>query len=127
MRTVIMCIAIMLSVFGLYGVVTYGLSQRTREIGIRMALGATPGAIVRLVMTQSGRLVFVGAGFGLVVSFSALAVLNAMVPLENVSLLDTGSFAAGVAIIALAAAFATFLPSQRATRVDPSQALRAEG
>ena len=120
-------IALMLSISGLYGVVTYGLSQRTKEIGIRMAVGATSGAIVRLVMAQSGRLVAVGAGLGLIVSFSALAVLNAIVPLENVSVLDARAFAAGVAIIALAAAFATFFPSRRATRLDPSHALRADG
>ena len=79
-------IALALSVSGLYGVVTYGLSQRTKEIGIRMALGATPSGIVRLVMSQSGRLVAIGAAFGLLVSFSVLGVLAAVVPLENVSI-----------------------------------------
>jgi predicted permease len=120
-------IALVLSVSGLYGVVSYGLSQRTKEIGIRMALGATSTAIVRLVMTQSGRLVAFGAACGLIVSFSALAVLNAVIPLQHVSALDGGAFGAGVAIIALAAALATFFPSRRATRVDPSNALRAQG
>src|SRR6185503_20145758 len=68
-------IALALSVSGLYGVVTYGLSQRVKEIGIRMALGATPAGIVRLVMSQSGRLVAIGATLGLVASFSVLGVL----------------------------------------------------
>ena len=119
-------IALALSVSGLYGVVTYGLSQRVKEIGIRMALGATPAGIVRLIMSQSGRLVAIGAAVGLIVSFSVLGVLAAIVPLENVSILDARPFAAGTAILALAAALASFFPSRRATRIDPSQALRAE-
>jgi predicted permease len=119
-------VALALSVAGLYGVVTHGLSRRTREIGIRVALGATPARIMRLVMGQSGRLVAIGAALGLLVSFSALAVLAAIVPLENVSVLDVRAFAAGTAIIALAAALASFFPSRRATRIDPSRALRAD-
>jgi len=119
-------IALALSVSGLYGVMTYGLSQRTKEIGIRIALGATPLRIVRLVMAESGRLVAIGAGFGLVLSFSVLGVLAAIVPLENVSILDAPAFAAGTAIIALAAALASFFPSRRATQIDPSEALRTE-
>jgi predicted permease len=119
-------IALALSVSGLYGVVTYGLSQRTKEIGIRIALGATPSRIIRLVMGQSGRLVAIGAGFGLIVSFSVLAVLAAIVPLQNVSILDMRAFATGTAVIALAAALAAFFPSRRATRIDPSHALRAD-
>jgi hypothetical protein len=119
-------IALALSVSGLYGVVTYGLSQRVKEIAIRIALGATPSGIVRLVMRQSGRLVAIGATLGLILSFSVLGVLAAIVPLENVSILDPASFAAGTAIIALAAAVASFFPSRRATRIDPSHALRSE-
>ena len=119
-------IALALSVSGLYGVMTYGLSQRTKEIGIRIALGATPLRIVRLVMAESGRLVAIGAGFGLVLSFSVLGVLAAIVPLENVSILDAPAFAAGTAIITLAAALASFFPSRRATQIDPSDALRTE-
>jgi len=119
-------IALALSVSGLYGVVTYGLSQRTKELGTRMALGATPAGIVRLVMSQSGRLVAIGATLGLVASFSVLGVLEAVVRLENVTILDAAAFIAATAIIALAAAVASFFPSRRATRIDPSHALRAE-
>ena len=114
----------MLSVSGLYGVVTYGLSQRQKEIGIRMALGATSPAIVRLVLSQSARLVVIGAGIGLTLSFSALAALRAMIDLKNVSLLDPVAFAAGVLVIGAAAGAAAYVPSRRATRVDPSEALR---
>jgi predicted permease len=120
-------LALLLSVSGLYGVVSYRLTQRMREIGIRMALGATPGAIVRLVMTQSGRLVATGALLGFGASFSALAVLNAIVPLDNVVFLDAGSFSIGLIVVGIATAAATFIPSRRATQVDPSQVLRAEG
>jgi macrolide transport system ATP-binding/permease protein len=119
--------ALLLSVSGLYGVVKYGLSQRTKEIGIRMALGASAAAIVRLIMAQSGRLVAIGAAFGLFVSFSALGVLSAIIPLENVSVLDAGAFGAGIVIVGLAAGLAAYFPSRKATQVDPSHALRADG
>ena len=91
-----------------------------------MALGATPSGIVRLVMRQSGRLVAIGATFGLVLSFSVLGVLAAVVPLDSVAMLDPASFAAATAILAFAAALAAFFPSRRATRIDPSHALRTE-
>jgi putative ABC transport system permease protein len=103
------------------------LSQRTKEIGIRMALGASAAAIVRLIMAQSGRLVAIGAAFGLFVSFSALGVLSAIIPLENVSVLDAGAFGAGIVIVGLAAGLAAYFPSRKATQVDPSHALRADG
>jgi ABC-type antimicrobial peptide transport system permease subunit len=77
-------------------------------------------------MAQSGRLVVIGAGTGLFVSFSVLGALNAIIPLENISILDAGAFAAGAAILAVAAAGATYYPARRATRIDPSDALRAD-
>ena len=119
-------IALVMSVSGLYGVVTHSLSQRIKEIGIRMALGASSAAIVTLVMRQSGRLVAIGAGTGLVVSASVLGVLNAIVPLENVALLDFGAFTVAAAILAAATAAASYYPARRATRIDPSDALRAD-
>src|SRR4051812_5708924 len=119
-------IALALSVSGLYGVVTYGVSQRVKEIGIRVALGATPSAVARLIMMQAGRLVFIGSGLGLLVSFSALGVLAAIVPLQNVSILNPGAFLAGTAVVGLAAAFAAMFPARAATRIDPSHSLRAD-
>ena len=119
-------IALALSVSGLYGVVTYGLSQRVKEIGIRIALGATPAAIIRLIMMQAGRLVAIGSGVGLVVSFSALGILAAIVPLQNVSILNFGAFAAGTAVIAVASALAALFPSRAATRIDPAHSLRSD-
>jgi putative ABC transport system permease protein len=119
-------IALALSVSGLYGVVSYGLSQRTREIGIRMALGATATAVVRLVMIQSARMVAAGAGMGLVISLAVLATLRAVVRLDNVSLVDAGAFAAGITIVAAATAVASYLPARRAAQIEPAQTLRAD-
>ena len=119
-------IALAVSVSGLYGVVTYNLSQRTKEIGIRIALGASPAAIMRLIMGHAGRLVAIGSGIGLLLSFSVLAVLASIVPLQNVSILNPGAFTAGTLVVALAATVAAFFPSRKATRIDPSHSLRAD-
>ncbi len=119
-------IALALSVSGLYGVVTYNVGQRTKEIGIRIALGASPATIVRLIMGCAGRLVAIGSVIGLLLSFSVLAVLAWIVPLQNVSILNPGAFTAGTLVVALAATVAAFFPSRRATRIDPSHSLRAD-
>jgi predicted permease len=117
-------VAVMLSISGVYGVVTFGLNQRQKEIGIRMALGASRPAIVRLILLQSGRLVATGAAVGLLLSLSALGGLRAMIDLKNVSIVDPAAFAAGVVVIGIAAGVAGYLPSRRATRIDPASALR---
>jgi ABC-type antimicrobial peptide transport system permease subunit len=117
-------VALALSVSGLYGVMTYGVSHRRKEIGIRMALGANPQAVVKLVLSQSTRLVAIGAAIGVTLSFSALALLRASINLQNVSVLDPGAFAAGGAILLVAGAAAAYVPSRRATRIEPSEVLR---
>jgi predicted permease len=119
-------IALVLSVSGLYGVLTYTMNQRTREIGIRMALGATAGAVVALVMRQSARLAGAGAIAGLVFSFGAMKALSAAIQLQSVSLLQVVPFAGGVTLVLAATAAAAFQPARRATRVDPAETLRAE-
>jgi putative ABC transport system permease protein len=119
-------IALVLSVAGLYGVLAFTLSQRTREIGIRMALGATAGAVVRLVMAQSARLAGIGALIGLAVAFAAMKVLSAVVTLHEVSFLNLVPFAGGALVVALATIVAAFFPARRATHVDPAETLRAE-
>jgi putative ABC transport system permease protein len=126
MGLLLSAIALALSVSGLYGVVTYGLSQRTKEIGIRIALGASSAAIIRLVMSQAARLVAIGSGLGLLVSFSALGLLAAIIPLHNVSILNAGAFMGGTLVVSVAAATATFVPSRRATRIDPAHSLRTD-
>jgi hypothetical protein len=117
-------VALALSVSGLYGMITYGVSHRKKEIGIRMALGASGAAVVKLVLSQSSRLVIIGAAIGLTLSVTALAVMRAMISLNNVSILDAGAFTATTAILLLAGAVAAYLPSRRATQIDPSEVLR---
>ena len=124
---VLSVVALALSVSGLYGVVVYALSQRRKEIGIRMALGATSGRVVRLLMGQSGRLVLIGASVGLLLALAAMGTLRAFIQLGNVSIVDPGAFAAGLALVAGAAAFATWIPARRAARIDPAETLRADG
>jgi len=107
-------------------VLAFTLSQRTREIGIRMALGATAGAVVRLVMAQSARLAGIGALIGLAVAFAAMKVLSAVVTLHEVSFLNLVPFAGGALVVAFATIVAAFFPARRATHVDPAETLRAE-
>jgi predicted permease len=123
---VLSAVALALSVSGLYGVMTYGVSHRQREIGIRMALGANARTIVKLVLSQTSRLVTIGAAIGMALSFSALALLRATIDLKNVSILDPAAFAAATAILLLAGAVAAYLPSRRATRIEPWSVLRSE-
>jgi predicted permease len=119
-------IALALSVAGLYGVLSFTLGQRTREIGIRMALGAGAGAVVRLVIGQSARLAGIGAAIGFAVAFAAMRALSSVVRLDRISLLDATPFAAGALVVAAATALAACHPARRATQVDPAETLRAE-
>jgi predicted permease len=119
-------IALVLSVAGLFGVLTYTLTQRSREIGIRMALGATAGTVVRMVLRQTASLAGFGAVAGLGGAFVLLQILGTTVRLKAVSLLDGVAFAAGLALVAAAAGVAAYQPARRAARVDPAQTLRAD-
>jgi predicted permease len=119
-------LALVLSVSGLYGVLVYMLAQRTREIGIRMALGATAAAVVRLVLQQCARLAGAGAAIGLIVAFSALKSLSSVIHLQTLTLVDAVAFTVAVAIVLGATAAAAYQPARRATRIAPSLALRAD-
>jgi hypothetical protein len=119
-------IALALSVSGLFGVLTYTLTQRTREIGIRIALGATAGAVVALVMRQTAWLTGAGALVGLAGAFACLKILGSLVRLQAVSLMDGVAFGAGLAMVIGAAAIAAYAPARRAARVDPALTLRAD-
>jgi len=119
-------IALALSVSGLFGVLTYTLTQRTREIGIRIALGATAGAVVGLVMRQTAWLTGAGALAGLAGAFACLKILSSLVRLQAVSLMDGVAFAAGLGMVIGAAAIAAYAPARRAARVDPALTLRAD-
>jgi predicted permease len=124
--TLLGAVALVLSVSGLYGVLVYTLKQRTKEIGIRMALGATAGSVVRLVLGQSARLAGIGAAAGGIAAFAAMKALGAAITLRAVTLVDVSAFAAGVALVMVAATLAAYQPARRAARIDPSSTLRAE-
>jgi ABC-type antimicrobial peptide transport system permease subunit len=119
-------IALVLSVSGLYGVLTYTLSQRTKEIGIRMAFGATATAVVGMVMRQCARIAGTGAAVGLAVTAAVLVFLGSQVHLRKVSFVDVASFAAGAGLVLVANAVAVYQPARRATLIDPVEALRDE-
>jgi hypothetical protein len=119
-------IALVLSVSGLYGVLTFTLGQRAREIAIRMALGASAPAVVQLVMRQSARLAGAGAAIGLLFAFVVMKLLSGVVRLEEISVVDPGAFAAGIILVAAAVALASYGPARRSTRVDPAHILRGD-
>jgi predicted permease len=115
---------LLLSAIGLYGVVSFLVAQRTGEIGVRMALGATPGAVARLVLGHAARWTFAGTALGVIGSWFAARWLEAM--LFHVSARDPWILAAAVAALWATAMLAAWVPSRRAARVDPMQALRQE-
>ena len=116
--------ALVLSVVGLYGVIAYSVSQRTREIGVRMALGAQRGSVYQLVMRQAGWLTLIGVGVGLVCAVGASLGIRSV--LFGVAAWDVGTLAAVTAVLSLASLLASFLPARRAASVNPCDALRAE-
>jgi putative ABC transport system permease protein len=117
-------LAAALAAIGLYGVLAYLVTDRTREIGIRIALGADRDRVLRLVMTQGVWLTAIGVGLGLAGSAGAVRLLRSM--LFGVGEYDPASFGVAAAVLAGAALLACYLPARRATRVDPMIALRAE-
>jgi predicted permease len=117
-------IALALSAIGLYGVIAYNVSQRTREIGIRIALGATPRGIGRLVVSDGLRLVGLGIALGILASIASARSLRAL--LYGVSATDTATFAAITLLVMLIAFAASVVPARRATKIDPVDALRAD-
>jgi len=117
-------IALVLAVIGVYGVMAYSVAQRTREVGIRMALGAQAGAIQALVLRQGAKLAAAGAAAGLILALAVTRTLSAF--LFGVSPFDVFTFALVTLAILAAALAASWIPARRATRVDPLVALRAE-
>jgi ABC-type antimicrobial peptide transport system permease subunit len=117
-------LAIVLATVGVYGVIAYDVLQRTREIGIRVALGASRRSVLALMLLQGMKLVLIGAAVGLA---AAAAVTGSISPLLfQVGPRDLAVFASVGALIAAAGALATYVPARRATKLDPLTALRAE-
>jgi putative ABC transport system permease protein len=117
-------VGLLLAASGIYGVIAYFVSQRTQEIGVRMALGATPGSVVRLILTQSLRPVALGAVVGVVVALAASRVL--MAQLFDVSPTDPLTIAVVVAALVAVALAASIIPARRAAAIEPTRALQAE-
>jgi predicted permease len=121
--TTFAAVALLLAAVGIYGVMSYLVSQRTREIGIRVALGASPREIVRLIVGRGARLIAIGVVLGTLASVVLQRVMASLI--YRVSILD-GATAVAIAALACAGLLACYLPALRAGRVDPLVALRAE-
>jgi len=117
-------VALVLTIVGLYGVMSYAVAQRTNEIGIRMALGAQTRDVMRLVVKQGVKLVALGLALGLVGSFALMKLLTAL--LFGVTKHDPLTFAAVSVLLSAVALLACYIPARRATRIDPLIALRYE-
>jgi predicted permease len=114
--------AVLLAAIGLYGVLAYAVGQRTREIGIRLALGAKRGEVLRMVMAQAGRLAVAGIGAGVVAAVLASRVLRSQ--LFEVAPTDTLTYVAVAGVLLCVALAASWIPARRAARIDPLTALR---
>ena len=118
-------LALFLSLIGLYGVLAYSITRRTREIGVRVAIGATPTQVSRLVLADFARMLAVGIAIGLAVSLMATRPLVIFfVPGLRPS--DPASFAAVIAVLGATGVLAALGPLRRALRVDPLECLRSE-
>jgi putative ABC transport system permease protein len=117
-------VALLLAAVGLYGLMSYGVARRTREIGIRMALGAGTHSVLALVLKEGMLLVSGGLAVGLIVAAAVTRLLASF--LYGVSPLDALTFLAIPVVLAVVALLATYLPARRAVRVDPMIALRYE-
>ena len=122
--SVISGLALVLGAVGLYGVLAYLVAERTREIGVRMALGATPGSVQRMVVTQGARVVLIGAVIGIAAALGATRALGTLLfgveAVEPVVFLMMSLALIGIGMLA------SFLPARRASRVDPMESLRSE-
>jgi putative ABC transport system permease protein len=117
-------LAMLLAAIGIYAVLSYSIGQRTREIGIRMALGARGGEVVRMILWQGMRMILTGTAVGIVSVFGFSRLLARL--LYGVSATDPFVFSAVAAVMIGVALLATYLPARRAIAIDPVLALRSE-
>ena len=117
-------VALLLGVVGLYGVIAYSVNQRTREIGVRMALGAQRSSVYQLIMKEAGWLAGVGISAGILCSIGAATLIRGL--LFGVRSWDAATLAAVAAVLAISALVASYIPARRAAKVDPMVALRYE-
>jgi putative ABC transport system permease protein len=116
--------SLLLAAIGIYGVLAYSVTQRTREIGVRIALGAVPGSIVRLVVTSGARMVIAGAIAGVAAALALSGLMKSL--LYGIGPRDPLTFIAAPAVLVAVALFAAYVPARRAARVSPMEALRTE-
>jgi ABC-type antimicrobial peptide transport system permease subunit len=117
-------IALLLAVVGLYGVIAYSVGRRTREIGVRMALGAQRKSVYRLVLLEASALIGIGIVAGLTCSVGAGTLIRGL--LFGVHAWDAATLAAVACVLAVFALLASFIPARRAAQIDPMEALRYE-
>ncbi len=117
-------IAVALAAVGIYGVMAYSVSQRTQEIGVRMALGARSSDVMKMVLSQGAKMAGIGISLGLLGAFALTRVMSTL--LFEVSVTDPVTFAVVVPLLAVVALLACYIPARRATKVDPMIALRGE-
>jgi macrolide transport system ATP-binding/permease protein len=117
-------LALILGVVGLYGVIAYSVSQRTREIGVRMALGAQRSSVYQLVLGEAGRLIAVGVVVGLAAAVGAATLMRKL--LFGVQAWDAGTLLGVAVVLGASALLASYIPARRAASVNPTEALRAE-
>jgi putative ABC transport system permease protein len=117
-------VALVIATVGIYGFISYTVSQRTHEIGVRIALGAQAGNVLRMVVWRGMSLALIGVALGVSVALAVTRIMKSL--LFEVSATDPTTFAQIVLLLVVIAMVATYIPARRATKIDPLQALRHE-